>query len=276
MDRENRNSRRAVDVREADREDRRQQRAPVRINTEQVLDSCKSRDCATDLRVFFTAEGQQKINEATNVKIKSAKVIWVNTTVAEIPFSPGYFTVEATYFFKVTLDAFVGFAAPEEVEGMCAFDKRVLLFGSTGMAKIFRSDPGATSPRMCEDSNLPSAVVEVVEPLVLTARLSPGGGERCGCSTALAIPFEIRAYFDDGLIAESGGNKVFVTLGLFSIIKIEREAEMLVRAIEGCVRLQPPVEEEGCGLFNRMRFPIQEFYPEQKDECLPCECYVED
>ena len=69
------------------------------------------------------------------------------------------------FFYNVTLQAYTSCPAPLTVEGLCVFDKRAILFGSEGSAKIFSSDtvideldvPGRMR------TNLPTAVVEAVE-----------------------------------------------------------------------------------------------------------------
>lgn len=57
---------------------------PVCIDTAQIYDSCRDRDCVADSRVYLTAENQELIERAINVKLKKAEVIWVFTDV-EIP-----------------------------------------------------------------------------------------------------------------------------------------------------------------------------------------------
>ena len=49
----------------------------VCIHTDQVYDSCRERDCLEDLRVILTRCGQEIVDQAINVKVKSAEVIWV-------------------------------------------------------------------------------------------------------------------------------------------------------------------------------------------------------
>ena len=46
----------------------------VCINTNQIYDSCKDRDCIRDQRVYFTHAGQEVIEHAINVKIKKHKL----------------------------------------------------------------------------------------------------------------------------------------------------------------------------------------------------------
>ena len=72
-----------------------------------------------------------------------------------------------------TADAFVGAARPVEICGLAVFDKRVILFGSEGNAKIFSSEAvfDGLDEQNIRKSNLPTAVVEAVDPIVLNMKL---------------------------------------------------------------------------------------------------------
>ena len=47
--------------------------------------------------------------------------------------------MDIRYYYRITAEAFVGGSRPAEISGLAVFDKRVLLFGSEGNAKIFTS-----------------------------------------------------------------------------------------------------------------------------------------
>ena len=93
-------------------------------------------------------------------------------------FNRGFYTIDMRFFYRVTLQVYTGSPRYSEAEGLCVFDKRCILFGSEGNAKIFSSDtviddmdiPGRVR------SNLPIAVVEA-------ARLCPLGLEKTLCGT---------------------------------------------------------------------------------------------
>ena len=79
-------------------------------------------------------------------------------------FHRGFYTVDVRYFYRVTADAFVGASRPVSVCGLAVFDKRAILFGSEGSAKVFSSNAsmGSLDTQALENSNLPVAVVETV------------------------------------------------------------------------------------------------------------------
>ena len=83
----------AADAKE-ERTDTRRRRAcefsePVCINTSQIYDSCRDRDCVADQRVYLTQADQDLINCAINVKLKKAEIIWVYTDVEPLSFNRG-------------------------------------------------------------------------------------------------------------------------------------------------------------------------------------------
>lgn len=253
----------------------------VCIHTDQVYDSCRERDCIEDVRVILTRCAQEKVDRAINVKIKSAEVIWVYSDLESVPFNRGFFTVDIKYFFKIILDVFTGVGRPTEVEGLATFDKKVILFGSEGNSKVFSSkyDPGSQIPTMWQKNNLPNAIIEVVDPIALSAKVVDACTCECSCCCdAAGVPDNICRCFHDDLVLGEQDKAVFVTLGLFTIIKIERNVQLRIPAIDFCVPTREclaATEEDPCGLFNSLRFPLDEFFPPQKnefDDDNPCFC----
>ena len=131
----------------------------VCIHTDKVIDSCRDKDCLEDMRVYFTACGQEIIDSAINVKCTKAEIIWVFSDTEPVPFNRGFYSVDLKYFFKITVAAFTGSGRPTEVEGLASFDKKVILFGSEGNAKIFASKykEDAFDAQLWKKTNLPKA-----------------------------------------------------------------------------------------------------------------------
>lgn len=202
---------------------------------------CYEKDCLEDLNVIFTSCSQAIIDQAINVKVKSAEIIWVFTDIEPVPFNRGFFTVDIKYFFKIILDVFRGVSRPTEVEGLATFDKKVILFGSEGNSKTFASNynPGSQMPHMWKKNNLPKAIVEVVDPIALAAKLVDANDKCCCCCNnaleAASVPDCITKCFDDDLVLGNADKRVFVSLGLFTIIKIERNVQLLIPAIDFCI-----------------------------------------
>ena len=242
----------------------------VCIDANKIYDSCRDKDCLEDLRVYLTRCGQVIVDKAINVKCRKSEVIWVYIDVEPVPFNRGFFTVDIKFFFKVTLDAFIGCGKPQQVEGLATFDKKVILFGSEGEAKIYSSRyrPDANDPQNMLRSNLPKATVEVVDPICLSAKIVDPC-ERCGCCGDVdvsSLPEYICKCFDDFLVDEEDHKRVYVTLGLFSIVRIERNVQILIPAYDFCVPEKECIgstEEDPCKLFKKLKFPTDEFFPPQ-------------
>lgn len=216
-------------------------REKVCIQTDQIYDSCRSKECIECLRVYLTETGQEVVNRAIDVKCRKSEIIWVFSDVESMPFNRGYYTVDLNYFFKITLDVFTGVARPVTVEGLATFNKKVVLFGSEGNAKIFESrfKEDSFDPQLWQKTNMPKAVVEVVDPICLGAKLAEKG-DCCNFSNDEIdlgnIPDCVRRVFDDRFIGQNeGGRAIFVSLGLFTIVKLERNIQLLIPAYDFCI-----------------------------------------
>ncbi len=241
-------------------------REAVSIHTTKVYDSCRSKECIQDIRVYPTRCSQEILDRAISVKCKNAELLWVFIDVEPITFNKGFYTVDVKYFYKVTVDAFTGIGRPREVCGLCAFDKRTILCGGEGSARIFSSKyvAGDFDIQKHETSNLPTAVVEVVDPLCLDAKIV----EKChrhhnGCDLS-EVPEYICSSFDDDIVLSSEGKQLFVTLGQFSIIRLERDCQLVIPAFDICVPQKecvPTGIQDACEIFETVAFPIDEFCP---------------
>ena len=242
-------------------------RDAVCVHTDKVYDACKDKDCIVDARVYVTPCGQELIDRSINIKVKKAEIIWVYTDVEEVPFNRGFYTVDLKYFFKVYLDVFTGVGRPVTVEGLATFDKKVILFGSEGKSKSFTSKyrPNEKDIQMSVKNNLPMAIVDVVEPIALSAKVVERHQHHCCCEIdCSSLPSEISACFEDDIIGEERDKNVYVTLGLFSIIRLERNVQLLVPVYDFCVPDKECVgatEDNPCDLFDNITFPVDEFFP---------------
>ncbi|MDD6262208.1 MAG: hypothetical protein PUA83_03845 [Clostridiales bacterium] len=245
----------------------------VCISTTKVYDSCRSQDCLEDLRCYLTSEGQNVIDHAVSVKAKTASVLWTYVDVEPVPFNSGFYTIDARIFYRVTADAQCGLGRPVEIEGLTVYDKRAILFGSEGMSKSFSSrmtDGGADS-QLRPATNLPTATVELVDPVVLSAKTVDAceGFRGCDCGTGVCdIPPRISECFSSQLTSGDGNRRLYVTLGQFSIIRLERSTQILIPTFDYCIpEKECPASAEGdaCEMFAQFHFPTGEFFP--PDNC---------
>ena len=267
-------------------------REAVCIQTEKVYDSCKEKDCIEDARVIFRNPQaiQRIINAAINVKCRRAEVLDVYIDIEPVPFKRGFFTVDVKFFIRVTLDFFIpngtGPAGTTIVtrQGLVVFDKKVILFGSEGNVKVFKSkyvehDIDTQIKSHLQQDNLPIGKVEVAEPICLNARiqdiLDKLFDDCCCDQLPRAIvdaiddrddDFELIAEYDNRQGGQFPTRRVVVTIGLFSIIKLVRFVQLLIPAFDFCVPNKQCIaatDENPCELFDTIEFPLDEFFPPQ-------------
>ena len=241
----------------------------VCIRTRKVYDACRSQDCLEDLRVLLTAESASILERAINVKPKTASILWTYVDVEPVPFNDGFYTVDAKLFYRITADAFCGIGRPVEIEGLATFDKRAILYGSEGKSKTFSSQMIAESGedlQLRPYTNLPVATIEVIDPIVLAARVVDPcdhfcGADSCGCGE---VPDAICSCFRSPFASMDSARRLYVTLGQFSIMRLERDAQLLVQGADYCVpekECPSSVDGDVCDMFSRFRFPVNEFFP---------------
>jgi hypothetical protein len=259
-------------------------REAVCVQTEKVYDHCKEKDCIENEPVEFKENIQELIDDAFRVRTKSAEVIKVFADVEEIPFKRGFYTVNVKYIIKLEVEFCVksrchGVTSVTKT-GFIDFTKTVVLFGSEGNVKIFKSyysedDDNKKSCRSAiEQDNLPIAKIEVAEPIVLNTRI-----KRVRCKPIRPIVCDCDCDGDnDGDSAVEGAEsegpgiilprkRVLVTVGLFSIIKLVRFVQLLIPAFNFCYPNKECIastDDDPCEIFDTIDFPLDSFFPPQK------------
>ncbi|MFA5659033.1 MAG: hypothetical protein WC900_07095, partial [Oscillospiraceae bacterium] len=199
------------------------------------------------------------IENATFIKCKCVEVINTFFAIEPVPFNKGFYSIDITYIFNCVLEAFTSTTTPPQtVSGSAQFCKKVILFGSDGNAKVFNSEeivPSTTNG--CFYQNLPKATVQVVEPICLDCKLvtkypHPCPVDCCSCNPQLEqneCP-EFR-------------KKVYVTIGIFSIIHLSRQVSLLIPAYDYCIPNKDcsTSSDSPCELFEKIKFPVNEFFP---------------
>ena len=107
------------------------------------------------------------------------------------------------------------------------------------------------------------SMVEVLDPIVLSSRI--GGScspEPCG----FQLPECVRCAFDDELVLSGERQRLYVTLGQFSIIRLERDVQLIVPVLDYAIptkecRDDPGCAEDPCDVFSRIPFPADSFTP---------------
>ncbi|MDY4813068.1 MAG: hypothetical protein SO152_04370, partial [Ruminococcus sp.] len=71
---------------------------------------------------------------------------------------------------------------------------------------------------------------------------------------------------------------VYVTIGIFTIVQIERNVQVLIPAYDFCIPEKECVttSDNPCEMFSRLEFPTNEFFPptvcEMGEEGKNCSC----
>lgn len=249
----------------------------VCIDAGRVYDSCCDRDCGEDLRCYFTDTAQATVNNAISVRLKSAQVLTVAIDVQPVSFNRGYYSCDLTFFFLLDIDAYTApRTCPTQISGVCCFNKKVILFGSDGNVKVFTSTMGEESENcdlaVTTTSNMPKCAVQCVDPVCLSARIGQVRepfGEGC-------IPSSINEYIGGNLITDAaeGTPTVYVTLGLFSIIQLIRNVQMLIPVYDFCIpeKQCDDTADQPCDIFRKIKFPTDDFFPPRPCDIKGCGC----
>ncbi|GMB10357.1 MAG: hypothetical protein NkDv07_0160 [Candidatus Improbicoccus devescovinae] len=240
-------------------------REAVCIDAYRVYDSCADKDCIENTRCYFIESVQHLIEDARNVKLKCVSVINTALDIEPLPFQKGFYSIDLTFFFEVILDVYttIGGAA-STVSGFCSFNKKVILYGSEGSVKVYSSDFSCNSPDVqnLPGKNLPRATCQVANPIGLSAKICEVTEHYCD-GLNYKIPESICRRFGGNFVCGNITKSVSVTLGLFTIVQIERNVQMLVPSLDFCL---PEKEcrassDNPCELFSKIEFPTSEFFP---------------
>lgn len=248
-------------------------REAVCIHTKKVTDACRDKDCVENLRVYLTRESQAILDRCATARARCVELIHTSIQVEAVPYNTGFFTLDITFFYRVVADVTLGGTRPTTVYGLAVFSKRALLFGGDGSAKVFTN-------RMCDckssrSSSMPQAVVEVVDPMVLDSSVVDSCS--CGCCSCdlPEIPECVLCWFDDELVLSGECRRLLVTIGQFSIIRLERDTQLLIPAFDYCIPTKVCSEtgavggaESPCDIFGKIEFPVDAFFPSRNEPCI--------
>lgn len=110
----------------------------------------------------------------------------------------------------------------------------------------------------------------MLDPIILDAKLVEPSYS-CGCCCNISeVPSCITRCFGEDIELLPGensrSNRLFVTLGQFSIIRLERDIQLLMPAYDVCMPEKDCSSaggdaEDPCEAFDRFAFPFDEFFP---------------
>lgn len=236
----------------------------VSVHTNLIEDACIDKDCIEDLRVYLCAESQAALDCAVSGRAVSCELMHVQTTVKPISFHQGHYAIDLCFYYRVCGEVMNGQIRPTPIEGLSVFNKRVVLSACGSTTKTFSSLNPQFDPDTYYNAGLPEAVVEAVDPIVLASQVV----ERCDTQEPVEVelPQGILCQFDSPPVLDGSRRQLYVTLGQFSTVRLENDAQLLVPVFEGYVPDKecdddPGEEEAPCEQFSRVEFPVDVFYP---------------
>lgn len=249
----------------------------VCVDAGRVYDSCSDKDCLEDLRVYFSERDQMIVDHAVSARAKKAEVISTFIDVEALPFNHGYYSCDLTFYFAIELEVYAGHGAGcTTIKGVAVFEKKVILFGSEGSVKVFSGEfcPDSHDRQEMPTRNMPRCTVQVAEPVLLGTKLVENRECVnlccCGCS---CIPACVCERFGCSFCEPDNGKVVLVTLGIFTIVQLIRNVQMLMPIYDFCMPSKEccsPGTENPCDMFKKMCFPVDEFFPPKNSDGCNC------
>ena len=98
----------------------------------------------------------------------------------------------------------------------------------------------------------------------------------CKCACPIQIPGFIRSQFDEELVLTGEQRRLLVTLGQFSIIRLERDAQLIVPVLDYAIPTKECCDNPGgcaedpCEVFSKIPFPTAKFTPSGCDHQNSC------
>ena len=251
-------------------------REAVCVHTGKITDSCLAKDCIEDLRVYLTVDSQQTLDCAASAKARYVELLFTQVQVEPVPYSSGYFTVDVTFYYRVIADATLSAGRTNTVTGLAVFSKRLVLFGGETSARIFssRDDLTCLCKKSLQSVSLPRAIAETVDPIILGSRVMEACSCCCQNEASPAIPEALLGCFDEPLVLTGECKRLLVTIGQFSIVRLERDTQLLIPTFDYCVpsKTCPPVggtsTESPCEVFSQIDFPMDAFFPGKNEPCI--------
>lgn len=232
-----------------------------------IYDSCADRDCLENLEVVFSQANAALVETACSVKATGCDILTAFVDMDEVSYNRGCYAVECTYYFVVDFNVYQqGESTPDQMQGVCTFTKRAMLYGASGSVNTFTSADTAVLPASVTE---PVAKVQAMDPMVLGSDIVNNLTPDC-----VQIPEAVNEAMGGDLVQNTGEQKIVVTLGVFSIMQLGRNVQVTLPAYEFAV---PEKEcnadnESPCDIFRSFDFPLDEFFPQGGANCNACGC----
>ncbi|MEG2570397.1 MAG: hypothetical protein RSA70_03085 [Clostridia bacterium] len=110
-------------------------------------------------------------------------------------------------------------------------------------------------------------MAEAVDPICLNVKLVDACECHCGSDDPCDVPTFLNDYFGDELVVGGDCKRLFATLGQFSIVRLERDSQLLIPSFDFCIPNKEclssnnSAEDSACDLFRKIKFPVDQFFP---------------
>ena len=257
-------------------------RQALSIHTRKITDSCRDKDSIEDLRVYLSKSSQAQLDTATGAKVRCADLLYTYIDVEPVAFDRNHYCIDVTFYYRILADATVGCTRPVTLHGLAVFSKRAVLCGEDSRTHIFTSDTrlGCADGLPLRSANHPTAVVEVLDPMVLSSKVWDICDHNCKENAVVQLPTCVLQLFDEELVLSGESRRLLVSLGQFSIIRLERDAQLVVPVLDYSIPTKeccdsPGCAEDPCEMFSRIPFPANQFAPKGCDKAQEnCDCYT--
>ena len=105
----------------------------------------------------------------------------------------------------------------------------------------------------------------MVDPICLNVKLVETCNQQPRCDCELSeVPENIGHCFDSELVLGGDEKRIYISLGQFSFVRLERDAQLVIPSYDFCMPEKEYIgssEESPCELFRRIKFPVDEFFP---------------
>ena len=244
-------------------------REAVCVTVQKIMDACRDQDCAENVPVYLTADSQRTLENADSAKARSAELLYADVEVEPLQYQDGYYCVNTRLYYRVIADAVTCGVRPVTVYGLAVTDQQAMLYGGEGSASTFTSNGTAAAQQ-------PTGVVEAVDPMILCARVvNLEEDPEEGAAICIGeLPEAVTAAFDDELAFEGMTRQLQVTLGQFSLMRLERQTQLLIPSYDYCMPSRAcslgdcGCAENPCEAFARMQFPVSAFFPVDSDTVI--------
>ena len=238
------------------------------IHTRKITDACRDKDCIEDLRVYLTTCAQAALDNSAGARVRCADLVYAYIDVEPVAFDRNHYCVDVTFFYRILADAIAGGVRPTPLTGLAVFSKRVVLCGEDSTTHVYTSQTriGQPDAPTTYAANRPTAVVEVLDPMVLASKAKEVCDCPCNDNGMVQIPGCVKALFEEDLVLSGERRRLFVTLGQFSVIRLERDAQLVVPVVDCAVPSRECCDASGstedpCEMFSRIPFPTARFCP---------------